>query len=610
MSTNAGWNRTAQLQLISELKGFWAGDLWDMHHSPVKDLSPNAKQRRLRFRCKSAAINGELKYLCWKKFSGGEWRSTQEISRVHRMIHWLNSMRTLPSSLLQKDFSAWRDLYRAYLSELGQYKTGTTSRMDGEQRPQVTGRDSAFISTLRQACILLGQAYDLRPDREKDIWDLKRMGVPVNLSQSNVKLSFLLIKQEWLRTAVKSYLSYCLPLYSASTCRTRLQSMACFSNFLVTKKPPVTTRSITRRLLLEYLTYLQGKVRTATSKNHVLTLRNFLEMTHREGWLTIGPDRMIYDEEVPQPAKHQPRYLPATVLDQLNSHLGDLKPPWRRKILILQECGMRISELLQLPVDCLTQDARGVHYLRYMQGKVKRENAIPISLEIARIIQEQQAEGRNHDKPSMWLFPNERGGVIKQATFAHRINRLAYDHDIRDATGKLFRFQSHQFRHTVGTRMINLGVPHHIIQRYLGHRGPEMTSRYAHIHDSTMQDKLSEYLKGTLIDVAGKAVPEDGMNDGADLQWFTRSVLAQALTNGYCAIPIVAGPCPHPNACLNCAHFRTDVTFLEVHRAELHETERVIAKADANGWVRQSEMNERKRTNLINIVTTLEAHHG
>lgn len=158
--------------------------------------------------------------------------------------------------------------------------------------------------------------------------------------------------------------------------------------------------------------------------------------------------------------------------------------------------------------------------------------------------------------------------------------------------------------------MVNLGVPHHIIQRYLGHKGPEMTSRYAHIHDATMRDKLSEYLKGTLIDVSGSVVTEDGVNDTADLQWFTRSVLAQALTNGYCAIPIVAGPCPHPNACLNCAHFRTDATFLEVHRAELHETERVIAKADANGWVRQSEMNARKRTSLINIVTTLEASHG
>src|SRR5260370_13833413 len=158
--------------------------------------------------------------------------------------------------------------------------------------------------------------------------------------------------------------------------------MGGFSNFPVDKKPPVTTRSIKHRLLLEYLPYLQGKVRTATSKNHVLTLRNFLEMAHREGWLTIGPERMIYDEEVPQPAKHQPRYLPATVLDQLNSHLGDLKPPWRRKILILQECGMRLTEVLQLPAYSLTQGPRGLHYLRYMQGRVERETAIPISLEI------------------------------------------------------------------------------------------------------------------------------------------------------------------------------------------------------------------------------------
>jgi integrase len=148
------------------------------------------------------------------------------------------------------------------------------------------------------------------------------------------------------------------------------------------------------------VSYLQGRQSVAVRKNHVLNLRNFLERSHRERWLPIGPERMIYDEEVPRPAKPQPRYLPAAILDQLNEHLGDLKPPWRRKILILQECGMRISELQQLPIDCLTQDARGVHYLRYMQGKVKRENAIPISLEIARIIQEQQAELRSSGQAS------------------------------------------------------------------------------------------------------------------------------------------------------------------------------------------------------------------
>jgi hypothetical protein len=127
--------------------------------------------------------------------------------------------------------------------------------------------------------------------------------------------------------------------------------------------------------------------------------------------------------------------------------------------------------------------------------------------------------------------------------------------------------------------MINLGVPHHLIQRYLGHLGPEMTSRYAHIHDATMRDKLSEYLQGTLVDVTGKVVPEEGPLDTGDLRWFTRNVLAQALPNGYCAIPVIAGPCPHPNACLNCAHFRTDASFLDVHKAELRDTERVITKA-------------------------------
>jgi integrase/recombinase XerD len=610
MSTHTGWKRTTQTKLMAELQGFWAEDLWDMHHSPAGKLSPDASQRRLRFDCKSAAINGELKYVCWKKFSEGQWRSTQELTKVHLMIRWLNSLDNLPASLMCLSFLEWQVLYRKYLLDLGMYKQGTTNRMNGKQQPTITARDSCYMSLLRQASIILKGAYDLRPPHEKDVWDLERMGGSTNLSRTNVRLGFLIVRQSWLRKAAKLYLKFCLPLYAAGTCRTRVQAIACFSDFLVEVKPHARAKDITRKLLLDYLNYLQKRMRTGCARNNVLNLRNFLEMSHREGWLPVGPERLVYDEEVPQPPKPQPRYLPSAVLDQLNLHLGNLNTSWQRMILILQECGMRISELLELPVDCLTQDARGVHYLRYLQGKVRRENAIPISPVIAGIVQEQQAAVRTGRTESELLFPNSKGGVLKQASFAHRINRLAYDHDIRGADGKLFRFQAHQFRHTVGTRMVNLGVPHHIIQRYLGHKGPEMTSRYAHIHDATMKDKLSEYMKGTLIDVSGKVVAQDGVNDTADLQWFTRSVLAQALTNGYCAIPIVAGPCPHPNACLNCAHFRTDATFLEVHRAELHETERVIAKADANGWVRQSEMNARKRENLITIVTTLEAHHG
>lgn len=605
------WKRAKQQRLLAELRGFWSEDTWDMRHSPVRTgLTPLARQRYLYFECKSQSINGEIKYACWKKFSEGSWRTTSVTTMVHRLIKWLNTLNPPPGSLMSRSFESWREEYRNYLKSRGMYSQGTTTRVDGQQRQRVTPRDSAYIGTLRQVFLILEKAYDDRPEYEKDVWDLRRMAIPVSLSLSDNTLNFSSIQQLWLRKAAKAYLQYCLAIYADGTCRTRLQAITCFSEFLFQERPNATAKAITRKLLLKYLSYLPKRLSIATRKGNVINVRTFLEVAARERWLPIGSERMIYDEEVPQPPKPQPRFIPSAVLDQLNKHLGNMKAPWMQMVLVLQECGMRLSELLGLPIDCLTQDARGTFYLRFMQGKMKREHTIPVSQEIARVIQEQQQTVRDRQPSSTILFPNPRGRVFKQMTFTQRINRLAYNHEIRDANGKLFHFQSHQFRHTVGTRMINLGVPHHFIQRYLGHLGPEMTSRYAHIHDSTMKEKLSEYLQGTLVDVTGKMLPENGPLDTGDLQWFTRNVLAQALTNGYCAIPVIAGPCPHPNACLNCAHFRTDISFLEVHKAELRETERVIAKANANGWARQIEMNERKRNNLFNIITSLEGAHA
>ncbi len=105
-------------------------------------------------------------------------------------------------------------------------------------------------------------------------------------------------------------------------------------------------------------------------------------------------------------------------------------------------------------------------------------------------------------------FPTDKGKVYGGYTFGTAINRLAYRRKIVDSNGRLFHFQSHQFRHTVGTRMINLDVPQHINQRYLGHKTPEMTNRYAHIHDKTLRAKLEELLGRRIVDITGKAVEQ------------------------------------------------------------------------------------------------------
>jgi hypothetical protein len=153
--------------------------------------------------------------------------------------------------------------------------------------------------------------------------------------------------------------------------------------------------------------------------------------------------------------------------------------------------------------------------------------------------------------------------------------------------------------------MINNGVPQHIVQRYLGHESPEMTARYAFIHDQTMKEEYAKF-RGKVVDVTGRVVEENRAVDSNELQWIKKNVLAQALPNGRCALPVVAGDCPHANACLTCVHFRTDASFLPQHKAQLQQTQQLIQVARANGWKRQVEMNERVEVNLRRMINALE----
>ena len=102
-------------------------------------------------------------------------------------------------------------------------------------------------------------------------------GDPHQFLLSNVTLSFHCIQQPWLRKAVKAYIRYCLPIYAEGTSRTRLQSLTCFSEFLMQERPRGTAKAITRKLLIEYLSYLPTRVCISVCKCHLLNLRIFLK---------------------------------------------------------------------------------------------------------------------------------------------------------------------------------------------------------------------------------------------------------------------------------------------------------------------------------------------
>ncbi len=236
-------------------------------------------------------------------------------------------------------------------------------------------------------------------------------------------------------------------------------------------------------------------------------------------------------------------------------------------------------------------------------------HTIPISKEIAALIlvQEQRVADELEDG-CVYVFPRKDGSPLKQDTFRVKLNKLAYEEKITDNKGEIFRFHAHAFRHTVGTRMINNGVPQHIVQKFLGHESPEMTARYAHIFDETLKKEFIKF-KETLVTNNGSILDlteENTEADNTDLQWFKKNINAQALPNGYCRLPVIAGPCPHANACLDCTNFCTSKQFLNEHEEHLDRIKEILNSAKQNQWQRQVETNERVKNRLEQIIHSLK----
>jgi integrase/recombinase XerD len=460
-----------------------------------------------------------------------------------------------------------------------------------------------------------------------DIWLFSTLGVDVSETKSDYRLNFGKISQDWLKNAGKKFIKLTASTRSTGTLIHYVSSLNYLSSVIEKFGQTNTDKDINRELMLHYITEIkQAGLSAATRKKRLLNLKLFFELSSRDSWLNLDNPNILYKEDIPREPKALPKFIPENVLSQLNDNIETLEESVMRMVLIIQDCGMRITELLTIPFSCTVQDKDDDFFLHTHQAKMDKDHTIPITKEVANIIKEQQSYVDCEFSDCEYLFPMPKknsagrtnayaGKPYKIKTIITRLNALAKSANITDESGKLFHFTTHMFRHTVGTRMINNGVPQHIVQRYLGHESPAMTSTYAHIFDSTMKREFHKF-KGGMVDITGQVVDEESIAkdisqgaDNVDAQWLKRHISAQALPNGLCAMPVVQ-TCDKANACLTCGNFRTDARYLEQHKEQLERTCQILDTAKANGWSRQIEMNQRLKDNLLNIITPLESNDG
>jgi len=432
------------------------------------------------------------------------------------------------------------------------------------------------------------------------------LGIQPDTTHSSYYFDFSNIKQSWLKQTAKRFVKFQSTTKSFSSCRSYIAAIARLSDYLETLNKTVLPTNINRELILGFCSYLvKRKFGDVTRMVTLVHLRTLHQIILQEDWLPWPTKPLIFKSDLPKKTVSIPRYIPDEVVIQLNNNLRYLKPSQQRLISILLETGRRISEICTLPYNCLEKDPEGDYYLNVFEKKLAKQRLLPISIDCAKLIRQQQEEIKKSGDTKEYLFPSKRSDAkskhIPARNIHFQLNKLAKARDIKDANGSIWRFHAHQFRHTVGTNMINNDVPQVIVQKYLGHESPEMTARYAHIHDETLKKAFKKF-QSDLVDIYGNAKNHDLL----DAKWLKSNIKSQALPNGLCSLPLERKACPHANACLTCSHFCTSKEFLPQHKSQLKETEKIIKEAKDNGWSRVVEMNSELAKNLKSVIQGLE----
>ena len=470
---------------------------------------------------------------------------------------------------------------------------------------------SALLAWSRREVDDLAEGSGWDAEYPRDAWQMHRLGF-----EGRYVLDFSRIPQQQLKDLAKRWirwrLSTGLGLDAGGTRPLRvLTRLAVFLHGRGVTGAGGISRPVLEAYLADLHSALAGR---AEHGAHVSIIGLFLTAVRQHGWVPDLPaDAMIFPGDQPPRLELLPRALAGHVMAQVEQP-GNLarqdNPAYRLVTLILIRCGLRISDALKLPFDCTVADDAGAPYLRYRNNKMKREALVPLDDELLGLIRVQQQRVLERYSSGIVLFPrpakNPDGKIpVSSSTYRLALYRWLERCDVRDEHGRPVHLTPHQWRHTLGTVLINRDVPQHVVQKILDHDSPLMTGHYARLSDKTVRE---HWEKARKVNAQGQPVQVSPDGPLGDAAWSKQrlSRATQALPNGYCELPMVR-VCPHANSCLTCPMFVTTAEFLPEHRAQRRQTLQIISAAEANGQARVAQMNKQVAANLDKIIATLEA---
>ncbi|PAY10570.1 site-specific tyrosine recombinase XerD [Bradyrhizobium sp. UFLA03-84] len=175
----------------------------------------------------------------------------------------------------------------------------------------------------------------------------------------------------------------------------------------------------------------------------------------------------------------------------------DVSPAQRLRALrlyclleVLYATGLRVSELVSLPVSAARRDARMI----VVRGKGNKERLVPLNDASRQAMADYLAAlevmtpKAKKAAPSKWLFPSSgESGHLTRQHFARDLKELA------SASGLAPRLVSpHVLRHAFASHLLHNGADLRIVQTLLGHTDISTTQIYTHVVEERLKSLVRD----------------------------------------------------------------------------------------------------------------------
>ncbi len=235
-------------------------------------------------------------------------------------------------------------------------------------------------------------------------------------------------------------------------------------------------------------------LRVTTVARRLSAIRQLYRFLYAEGQRRDDPAAVL---EGPKRERALPKTLSIAEVDRLLSSAGHVDPaaplPARLRaarlaclLEVLYATGLRVSELVALPLSAARKDARVI----VVRGKGNKERLVPLNDAAKRAMAAYLnllAEAGSAVS-SKWLFPSfgESGHLTRQH-FARELKALAGAAGLRSQ-----QLSPHVLRHAFASHLLHNGADLRVVQTLLGHADISTTQIYTHVLEERLKSLVRD----------------------------------------------------------------------------------------------------------------------